>query len=111
MTRVPIVPLIAALVVSGWITQASASSSSYITPEGISRMMSADATQPQWKIAQQICLELGLSKGTKNLMACSIEYQMHSLRKRFEILTETIAQKHGLCIDRNRSEMTRCEAI
>lgn len=106
--------LFAAIVFSGWVSPATASSTSYLTPEGTARMMAADGIKAQWQTARQICSENGLATGTIEYRLCFVEYQVQSLRAlraRAKALTEKVAQHHGLCIDRQKFEIARCTEI
>ena len=77
-------------------------------------MMVADGIKAQWHTARKICIEGGFAVGTEQFLRCFSEYQLHSLRTirtRAKGLTDAVAKKHGLCIDRTRFEFARCKAI
>ena len=114
MARVFFVALFAAFVFSGWTGPANANPKTYLTPEGAARMMAAKGVKAQWDTAQKICTEDGLVVGTKPFKRCFAEYQVHSLRAlrtRAKGLTDAVAKRHGLCIDRHRFEISRCKEI
>jgi hypothetical protein len=61
-----------------------------------------------------ICVEAGFALETEQFKRCFTEYQLHSLRAlrtRAKGLTDAVAKKHGLCIDKKRFEFARCEEI
>jgi hypothetical protein len=114
MVRIWFAAVLAAVVLSGWTTSASATPKSYLTEEGTARMMAADTFTAKWDTARQICVDNGLALGTDQFKRCYTEYQLHSLqvlRTRAKALTETVTKKHGLCIDRKRFEFARCKEI
>ena len=77
-------------------------------------MKAADGFKAQWRIARQICIEDGFALGTEQFKRCFTEYQLHSLgvlRARAKGLTDAVAKKHGLCIDKKRFEFARCKEI
>lgn len=114
MVRLLFSALFGALVFSGWTVPAKANPNSYLTPEGTARMMAAKGVKAQWDTAQKICIEGGLTVGTKQFKRCLAEYQVFSLRAlrtKAKGLTEAVARKHGLCIDRHRFEISRCKEI
>ena len=99
MVRILFAALFAALVFSGWTTPADATPKSYLTTEGAART---------------ICVEAGFALETEQFKRCFTEYQLHSLRAlrtRAKGLTDAVAKKHGLCIDKKRFEFARCEEI
>ena len=104
----------AAFIFAGWTTPASASPKQFLTPEGAARMMAAKGVKAQWHTAQKICIEDGYALGTPKFKRCLAEYQIHSLealRARAKGLTDSVAKRHGLCIDRKRFEISRCREI
>jgi hypothetical protein len=114
MLRLLYAAVVAAFVLSGWTVPSAAAPKSYLTADGIARMMAADGIKAQWYTAKHICLEKGLALGTDGFLDCFSEYQLHSLRAlrtRARGLTEEVARKHGLCIDRIRFEFARCKEI
>jgi hypothetical protein len=114
MVRILFAALLAAFVVSGWTAPASAAPKSYLTTEGATRMMAAKGVKAQWDIARDLCTQAGLVLGSKQFKRCFAEYQLLSLRalrKKAKGLTETVARRHGLCIDRRRFEIGRCTEI
>lgn len=114
MVRILFAAALAALVFSGWTTPASTAPKSYLTAEGAARMKAADSFKAQWRIARQICIEDGFARETEQFKRCFTEYQLHSLhvlRTRARGLTDAVAKKHGLCIDKKRFEFARCKEI
>ena len=114
MVRILFVALFASLVFSGWTTPADATPKSYLTTEGAARMMAAGSFKAKWRAARTICVEAGFALGTEQFKRCFTEYQLHSLRAlrtRAKGLTDAVAKKHGLCIDKKRFEFARCENI
>jgi hypothetical protein len=114
MVRIWFAALVAAFVFSGWIAPAGAISESYLTEEGIARMAAADGVKGRWHTARRICIEDGFAPGTEQYSVCFAEYQRHSLRAlrgRARALTDAVARKHGLCIDRQLFEIARCKEI
>jgi hypothetical protein len=114
MVRILFAASFAALVFSGLTTPASSTPKTYLTAEGTAKMMAADGIKAQWLTAKRICVESGFALGTEQFLGCFTEYQLHSLRAlrtRAKALTEAVAKKHGLCIDRKRFEFARCEEI
>ena len=77
-------------------------------------MMAAKGVKSQWDTARNICVEIGFALKTRQFKNCFAEYQLHSLRAlrtRAKALTDGVARKHGLCIDRGRFEIARCTPI
>ena len=114
MVRILFAAVFAAFVFSGWTTPAYAVPNTYLTAEGTARMMAADSFKAQWRTARQICVENGFALETEQFKRCFTEYQLYSLRvlrTRAKALTDAVAQKHGLCIDRKRFEFSRCKEI
>lgn len=114
MVRVLVAALFAAFILSGWTTPADARPKTYLTAEGTARMMAAEGIKAQWLMAKQICVEGGFALGTEQFLGCFSEYTLHSLRARrtrARGLTDSVARKHGLCIDRKRFEIARCKEI
>ncbi len=114
MVRILFAAVLAALVFSGWATPASTTPKSYLTAEGTARMMAADGVKAQWHTARLICVEDGFALETEQFKRCFTEYQLHSLRARrtrAKAITDAVARRHGLCIDRQRFEIARCTAI
>ena len=108
----------AAFVFCGWVTPTLAAPKniphSYVTPEGAARMMAANGIEAQWHAAREICVEDGYAKGSTNYRLCVVEYKVHSLRAlraRAKALTDKVARQHGLCIDRQKFEISRCKEI
>jgi len=114
MVRYFFAAAVAAFVFCGWTVPASTSPKTYVTAEGAARMMAAKGIEAQWHAAREICVEGGYALGTDQFLDCFTEYQLHSLRAlrtRARALTDSVARKHGLCIDRQRFEITRCKEI
>jgi hypothetical protein len=87
---------------------------SYVTVEGAARMLAAEGVAAKWKAARILCNEAGHETGTNDFLECFKAYQAHSLqtaRTRARALTETVARQYGLCIDRVRFEIARCQEI
>ena len=77
-------------------------------------MMAVDGVKAQWHAARRICIEDGFPEGSKQFSRCLTEYQVLSLkalRARAKALTDAVARRHGLCIDRQRFEISRCTEI
>ena len=114
LPKVFVAALFAAFVFSGWTVPASANPKTYLTPEGAERMMAAKGVEAQWDTAREICIENGLAADTAQFKRCVAEYQIFrllALRKKAKGLTEGVARRHGLCIDRHRFEFSRCTEI
>ena len=114
MYRVLYAALFAVLVSTGLSQTTASAKSTYLTPEGIARMMAVTGVKGQWIAARKICAEAGLKAGSDEFLYCLQEYQIHSLRAlraRAKALTETVARQYGLCIDRRRFEISRCSEI
>ena len=114
MVRLFVAAWIAASVFLGGTTPVQAKSQTYLTTEGTARMMAAKGLKAQWNVARLICLEQGYKLGTEQFLNCFAEYTLFSLRglrTRAKGLTDDVAKKHGLCIDRKRFEIGRCEEI
>ena len=114
MVRILFAAVLAAFFLSGWTIPASATPKSYLTAEGTARMTAVDGFKAKWRVAQQICIDDGFAVGTEQFERCYSEYQLYSLRAlktRAKALTDDVARKHGLCIDRKRFEFARCKEI
>ena len=114
MYRVLYAALCAVLVCTGISQSTAFAKSTYLTQEGVARMMAVTGVKAQWMTARKICAESGLKSGSKPFLSCLREYQMHSLsalRTRAKALTEAVARQYGLCIDRRRFEISRCREI
>jgi hypothetical protein len=114
MVRILFAALVAAFVFSGWMAPAVANPESYLTEEGIARMAAADGVKARWHTARNICIEEGFAPGTERYSVCFAQYRNHSLkalRGRARALTDAVARKHGLCIDRRLFEIARCNEI
>ena len=80
----------------------------------IARMLAAEGVAEKWKTARQLCTEAGHETASDGFLECFKAYQTHSLqamRTRAKALTEAVARQHGLCIDRTRFEISRCQEI
>lgn len=114
MFRVVRVALLAAVVSASFSPLPVIAKSSYLTPDGAARMMAAEGVKAQWTTARNICIEAGLKSGSDQFLHCFQEYQilsLRALRSRARALTDTVAERYGLCIDRRRFEITRCTEI
>ena len=114
MVRIAPAALCAAIIFSLWTAPASSEPQSYLTAEGPARMMEADGIKEQWQTAEQICAEQGLETGSPAYESCFAEYRIFSLRAlraKARALTDAVAKQHGLCIDREKFEISRCKEI
>ena len=88
--------------------------SSHVTVEGAARMMAAKGAIDKWHTAERICNEAGHETGTTPFVHCFTDYQSFALRAtraRAKALTDDVARRHGLCIDRVKFEISRCREI
>ncbi len=86
----------------------------YVTVDGIARMLAAEGVAEKWQTARELCNEAGYDDGSERFLECFKAYQAHSLqatRTRAKALTEAVARQYGLCIDRVRFEISRCQEI
>ena len=114
MFRVLYAAVCAVLVCTGISQSTAFAKSTYLTPEGIARMMAVTGVKAQWMTAREICADAGLKSGSRPFLHCLHEYQLHSLRAlraRAKALTKAVARQYGLCIDRRRFEISRCREI
>ena len=91
-----------------------ATSKSYVTIEGKARMMAVVGIKAQWQEARQICIEEGFAIDSSEFLSCFAEYQILSIRllgARAKELTDAVAKRHNLCIDRSSFEIARCTEI
>ena len=112
MVRILFAALFAALFFFGWTTPTDATAKRYFTSEGAAHTTAAGSFKAIWRAARTICVEAGFALESKQFKRCFTEYQLHSLRAlRAKGLTDAVAKKHGLCIDKKRFEYARCEEI
>jgi hypothetical protein len=87
---------------------------SYVTVEGAARMLAAEGVAEKWRTAQRLCNEAGHETGSDVFLQCFKAYQSHAVqttRTRAKALTDAVARQYGLCIDRARFEIARCQEI
>ena len=122
MVRVVVIALLAAIPLSGCVTSDGAADrtakstvfTSYVTVEGAARMLAAKGVNAKWKTAEKICNEAGYATGTQAFFHCFADHQavaLRATRTRTKALTEDVARRYGLCIDRERFEIARCMEI
>lgn len=91
-----------------------ATSKSYVTVEGKARMLAVVGIKAQWQVARQICIDDGFAIDSPEFLSCFAEYQILSVRllgARAKELTDAVAKRHNLCIDRRNFEIARCTEI
>ena len=88
--------------------------SSFVTAEGAARMKGAKGVRDRWDMARKLCNEAGLETVTDDFLRCFKEYQNYAKRAErppVRAITDEVARKYGLCIDRRRFEFVRCAEI
>jgi hypothetical protein len=118
MLRMIFVLLLVANVTTGCMTASLPGTpvvnSSFVTADGAARMQGAKSLRDRWDTARKLCNEAGLETATDVFLRCFKEYQGYVRRVQqppVKALTDEVARKYGLCIDRRRFEFVRCAEI